>query len=499
MSQTSHHIWQERLYNRLFGQPYPLFVFEDGVIPAASMWFLVREWVHRFRTSGLHAGSRVVIALPPTRTFVAVLLAGLWERYSLALCPPNIDTSEAALFLDVEAIVSHNQHDDETVITRRTATHAPTPDIRLLLASSGTTAAPRWLALSDENIFTVIDSHLPELGLVRDLYIDSTKLSQPSQGNPQGSVVADYPAARVLSVLPLHHVFGLIIDFLPALFAGAEIIRDAENGRNIASLLALMERHTVTHCSMVPLLVQRLAGTSAGRQFLCGLQGGVIGGAPVQEELIPLLRQTRLRVGYGQTEASPGITLGEAGVWRANYLGKPLPKPLGCDVQINAEGVLEFRGANACIGTWSKEGFVPFPPNRWHSTGDIVETSNDAACEGFVFVGRNDDNFKLANGRFIPAVHWEQMLLQQMHNLKYCMVIGTADGTACVVMLGFDDTTDAALTKDLGELQHRIADVCACSSDLIAEARIIPKSEWQFTPKGSIDRRKMQTILSGRL
>lgn len=485
MPQIPHYIWHERLYNRLFGQPYPLFVFEDGILPAASMWFLVREWVHRFRATDLRPGSRIVIALPPTRTFVAVLLAGLWERYSLALCPPSADVLETASFLDAGAIVRHHTENDETTLTSRITTHAPTPDIRLLLASSGTTAQPRWFALSDENIFTVIDSHLPQLDLGQ----------HSNDGDFRGSVVADYPAARVLSVLPLYHAFGLIIDFLPALFAGAEIVRDAENGRNIASLLALAERHTVTHCSMVPLLAQRLAGTTSGKQFLCGLQGGVIGGAPVREELIPLLSQTRLRVGYGQTEASPGITLGAAGVWTANYLGKPLPKPLGCDVRINATGVLEFRGANACIGEWSKTGFVPLPPNRWHSTGDVAEASNDAAYEGFIFVGRADDNFKLANGRFIPAVHWEQTLLQEINTLQHCMITSTADGTACKILLGFGDDTNIASVNDTNTLQQRIADVCSCPSDLIGEVRIIPPSEWCFTPKGSIDRRRMRTAI----
>jgi acyl-CoA synthetase (AMP-forming)/AMP-acid ligase II len=291
-----------------------------------------------------------------------------------------------------------------------------------------------------------------------------------------------------LSVLPLHHAFGLIIDFLPALFAGAEIVRVADYGRNLDALMQTAEVHGITHCSMVPLLAQRLAQSERGRSFLCGLQGGVIGGAPVRAELVPLLRQTRLRVGYGQTEASPGITLGEAGFWTANYLGKTLANPLGCEVRINADSVLEFRGANACMGAWTADGFVPFPPDRWHATGDIVQTSNDAALEGYVFVGRADDNFKLSNGRFIPAVHWEHLL---KHRIESCVeaMITTLDGEHCTIALLHDNHS----SEDA--LRLIISDVLNIQPYVMATIHNLTREEWCFTPKGSTDRQAMKRLL----
>jgi acyl-CoA synthetase (AMP-forming)/AMP-acid ligase II len=484
MPQTPHHIWQKRLYARLFQQPYPLFVFDDGVLPAASMWFMMREWVKIFRDAGLTPGSRVVLALPPGRAFVAALLAGVWERLTLALCPPSLNAAETASFLDASALVVQTTTDTEVLFC--TATLPPTPDIRLLLASSGTTNAPRWFALSDENIFSVIDSHLPHLGLMRS---DGAML--PSHEN---AVITDYPAARVLSILPLHHAFGLIIDFLPAMFAGAEIVRDAENGRNLEQLLRLASEHAITHCSMVPLLVQRLMQQERGRGFLCGLQGGVIGGAPVHTGLVPMLRQTRLRVGYGQTEASPGITLGEAGAWTANYLGKPL----GCEVRIADGNVLEFCGANACAGVWRRDntcnGIEILPSERWHSTGDIVQISNDAALEGYIFCGRSDDNFKLSNGRFIPAVQWEAALQQAFPQIQH-VLISTRTGEVCTIHLSLNISDE----EDSREWQERIAEVCTVPADFFAEVRIIPHSAWHFTPKGSIDRRAMNALFSSEL
>ncbi|TAE30315.1 MAG: long-chain fatty acid--CoA ligase [Candidatus Kapaibacterium sp.] len=485
MPQQPHHIWQERLYARLFQQAYPLLVFDDGILPAASLWFSMREWVNIFRQHNLSAGSRILVALPPSRSFVAVLLAGLWERCSLALCPPSVNPLEAASLLDVSAIITAN--DAECTLSPHSAAQAPTPDVRLLLASSGTTSEPRWFALSDTNIFTVLDSHLPELGL-----------QSSSQAHGEGvrvagvleNLVQNYPAARVLSVLPLHHAFGLLIDFLPAFFAGAELVRDTKGGRDTEALLALAEAHSITHCSMVPLLVRRLAESERGRIFLCGLQGGVIGGAPVQEDIVPILRQTKLRVGYGQTEASPGITLGAPGVWAANYLGKTLPKPLGSDVRINADSVLEFRGANACIGAWTRaRGFEALPPERWHSTGDIVQTSNDAALEGYFFVGRSDDNFKLANGRFIPAVHWEASIQAAFEEVRSCMIF-TQNGETCSLVLGL-----AHVSEQSKEAWKRDCSLCCgVPVDFFDRILLLPFSDWLLTPKGSTDRRAMRLL-----
>jgi acyl-CoA synthetase (AMP-forming)/AMP-acid ligase II len=473
-------------------------VFDDGVLPAASMWFMMREWVQIFREAELQHGSRVVLALPPGRAFVAALLAGVWERLTLALCPPNMKADEVASFLDASAVLVQTEHD--TTLVSHHAILPPTPDIRLLLASSGTSAAPRWFGLSDANIFSVIDSHLPHLDLMRS----GTVLS-----SHENAAITDFPASRVLSILPLHHAFGLIIDFLPAMFAGAEIVRDAGNGRNLESLLHLANDHAITHCSMVPLLVRRLMQEERGRKFLCGLRGGVIGGAPVHADLVPILRQSRLRVGYGQTEASPGITLGEAGVWTANYLGKPVPKPLGCEVRIGEGSILEFRGSNACVGVWRRDtahnGLETLPPDRWHSTGDIValvQASSDEVLEGYVFCGRADDNFKLSNGRLIPAVQWEAALQRAFPQIQY-ILIGSSTGEFCEVTLSLHTNTNinpnTSISMASQEWQIHIAEKCAVPTDFFAEVRIISSSAWHFTPKGSIDRRAMNVLFSSEL
>ena len=76
--------------------------------------------------------------------------------------------------------------------------------------------------------------------------------------------------------------------------------------------------------------------------YLCSLAGGIVGGAPVRGFLRERLERTRLWVGYGQTECSPGATLGRPGEWeRDDFLGRPL----GCEVML---GPPDEDGGRSC-------------------------------------------------------------------------------------------------------------------------------------------------------
>lgn len=462
-----HSLWQKQLRKRLFEQPYPLWVDSEGVLPAASLWFLMRKCVQSLRDEGVHAGDRVVLALPPHRDFLAWMLAALWQRCTLALAPPASNSEALAKHFSAKAII-----DRDGVKKYFFGESTPTPDVCLLLATSGTSSTPRWIALSERNIFSVIDSHLPALNLY-DVHRNS------------------HNAARVLSLLPLHHAFGLVIDFFTAFFAGAEIVRDAEGGRDVEQIIRLAHEHEITHCSLVPLQVKRLVALPEGRNFLRGLQGGVIGGAPVNDELASFLRSTRLRVGYGQTEASPGITLGEPGVWQEHYLGKAL----GCETRINADGVLEFRGENAHVGIWTEQGLVRCAEGRWVVTGDYVQASNEAIGEGYLFVGRADDAFKLANGRFIPVPEWEVMLRSGIEGCAEVMIF-SLDGERCTICLAFQHEHQALTNEQVRVL---LLAAMPISADLLGDVHVVPLDAWRYTPKGSTDRRSIQNLFAKRL
>ena len=453
---TSAALWREWLYPRFRGQAYPVLVFPEGVVPAASLWAGARVWLDAFRAAGLGAGDRVVMALPPSPAFVSVLLAAFWEGVTLALLPPAGDLPFWMEELDACAGIGLYSDGsvwrpdvcglpDHPAIALRKPDGPATPDARLLLQTSGSTQSPRWIALSDCNIQSVLGSHLPRLGLEN---------------------------ARVLSALPWHHAFGLIIDLLPALLSGAEIVRDPAGGRDIESLLHLMRRSEITHFCSVPLTMQRLAARDDGQEILWKLRGGVIGGAPVNAALADVLAGTQLRVGYGQTEASPAIALGEPGHWKPHYIGRPV----NCEVRLDDGQILCFRGPGACLGTWDAGRLQRLPPERWVSTGDIAQQ----AGADLYFAGRANDEFKLSNGRRVQAGFWENALCQSFPQINEAMLF-TRDGEAlelaCSLVPGASLPSPVSLRLCLAELGEKL--------QVLHE---LPNAFWPRRPKGDTDR-----------
>lgn len=389
---TTGQVWRGRVRDRMRGKPAPLFVFEDATIPAASVWTGSRLWVEHFRAIGLNAGDRVVLALPPSPAWLMVFVACLWE--DLTVVPvqpgPRRHTLDALQHFDARLAVAGHEDPAAGIVmpdrhgrpggpaSIRACRFAPTPATRLILSTSGTCGRPTHAAISDRNLTAVLDSHTPELGITdQDI---------------------------CLSVLPWTHAFGLIIDLMTAVFAGATVIRDPAGGRDATALPALADRWGVTRACMVPLQAEKLTDSDEGRRFLTSLHGGVIGGAPVDAALAGFLSNTRLRVGYGQTEASPGIALGRPGEWAERTIGRAV----GCETRIDPDAHLRCRGDNVCDAVWREDtGLVPLPAHRWLDTGDLVAERPDGTMG---FIGRADHAFKLSNGRLVNAPGLEHAL-----------------------------------------------------------------------------------------
>ncbi len=133
------------------------------------------------------------------------LVAAWWEGLSLIVLregEPVPDALDASVIIRAEScgtdprVIAPNPDwgPPEKPTRPPTTRLGPSPDVRLMLRTSGTSGNPRWIALSDENIAAVIESHRPHLRL---------------------------RGARVLSALPWHHAFGLLIDLVPALLDAA--------------------------------------------------------------------------------------------------------------------------------------------------------------------------------------------------------------------------------------------------------------------------------------
>jgi len=460
-------MWKRLLYARLRDAPYPLVVFDHTTLPAASLWVTMRHWVKAFRRRGLTAGNRLVLALPPSPAFLAVMTAALWERLTLALAPPSADLPAVMATLDARAGVGTRPAAGIWTTTPaglpatppcslRPTQAPPHPNVRFLLRTSGTTGPGRWIGLSDANVHAVLNSHRPHL---------------------------DRAGAQVLSVLPWHHAFGLVLDLWPALLAGATLIREPSGGRDSASILRWGRTFAATHLSAVPLTLERLAATAQGRRFLQRLDGGVVGGAPVAGALAEALATTSLRVGYGQTEASPGILLGHPGRFPPRYIGQPV----GCAVRLSDRGTLQFRGPNAHCARWRDGQMALAAPDRWVDTGDRARHTKD----GYFFEGRADTTFKLANGRAVTASVWESRLQTRLDAVEAALVFPTPTarlGVAFWLHPGAPSPDGNTVAVALGELAR-----------WLEVTHTPPPSAYHRTPKGDMDRASTQAAVRRHL
>ncbi len=434
----------------------------DGVrMSSTALHHGANDWSRALRRAGITRGDRVVCALPNGPAFVQLLVAALADGVTLAPVPPTEDVVPLLGALDASiAIATHSAHAQVVVpshtggppsgaITPRRASER-TENVAFLLRSSGTTGTPRWIALPETGVLSVLESHLPQMAL---------------------------DGGSALCLLPWHHAFGLVLGAMAALLRARRIVTSAEPPRDAVAMIALAQAHAVSHLCMVPLTAHRLVATSDGMTLLRGLHGGLVGGAPIDAALAAHLTATKLRVGYGQTEASPGIMLGQPGEFAAGFIGRPL----GCEVRIETDGVLAFRGLNACSGIWSDGAMEALDAHRWQRTDDIVAMHAGA----YTFLSRASLSFKLANGTLVVPPVLEQSIRDLVPRISDLVLSPTPQQLIAVT---YSTRDDADIEQH--EMQRALGGLCA----YVGVTRRVPSGAWHRTVKGEIDRRELPPL-----
>ena len=236
-----------------------------------------------------------------------------------------------------------------------------------------------------------------------------------STGTPKGAVVTHdnlrfeleafaqvFPQAprRTISVLPWHHLYGLVADLLACLARGTHItICASRDPQSIARVLTAcrpdcmivvpvvlealrrrIERETasipgfavlVQHTRRLPRSFVRALLTPLHRRFGGRLTTFICGGAPLDTTTSSYLRGLGLRVcqGYGQTEASPCISFEPPGEANGMSVGKPLP---GVEIKLE-DGEILTRGRHVMTRYYADEEAtrLAIDPDGWLHTGDL--------------------------------------------------------------------------------------------------------------------------------
>jgi len=342
----------------------------DGV--PADPWRQAASIGRELARTGLRRGDRLAVVLPNGSEFIATFLACL--QHDITFVPVNPALSKDELgrrgrAAGVSGIWSAGEG-VRRVGTQKAASSNSSCIPAVIFFTSGSEGNAQPVAVSEQALMHVADTHHQALGYA--------------------------PGDSIVGFLPWSHAFGFTLELLMAL-----LYEGALRSVSASVFPEVLQASPGDFLFTVPRMVERLPDATLRR-----LRGGIVGGAPVRGHVRKRLEATQLRVGYGQTECAPGVSLGEAGEWRFDdFLGRPL----GCEVALGPGpsedvGELLVRGPNLAMGYVEDNQLVPVvSADGWRVTGDLATSSAD----GFVFQGRKDELFKLDNGRMVNPIPLE--------------------------------------------------------------------------------------------
>ena len=364
--------------------------------------------------------------------------------------------------------------------------------------TSGTTSDPKGVMLSYENVSA------------------SVSFAHNKIPVPQG--------AKIVSMLPMAHIYGLVFEFLYPLSGGACIYF---LGKSPAPSLLLKAMKTVKPYLVltVPLVMEKIYKSSVKpalskpavkilshipglrqivfkkvRSSLDAAFGGnvqeyIMGGAALNPEVEKCFHKIGLSytVGYGMTEAAP--LLAYAHPWE--YVQGSCGKPVDCaEVKIDSEnqfkvaGEILAKGANICLGYYKNEEATKaaFTEDGFLHTGDLGVIDK----KGNIFIkGRSKSLILSANGQNIYPEELEAIVNSQAYVLESVVVERAGNKIVALVYLDQDaikkDGLDAQAVADIPEIIRLRANNSLPAYSRISSVETVSEP-FAKTPKMSIKR-----------
>ncbi|MGQ9746009.1 MAG: AMP-binding protein [Dissulfurimicrobium sp.] len=283
-------------------------------------------------------------------------------------------------------------------------------DTALILYTSGTTGRPKGVMLTQGNLLFGIN------------------------GITQAGIASKDD--RLLSILPFHHAYPLMVTILIPLFLGATIVMaDNISSDEIIKAcaahkitifvgvprvfelihLAVMDRLHKNSALLALFLLSRTAGCLSVSRFIFKKLhvrlGGEIryfvsGGARLAPHIARDFMALGFPVveGYGLTETSPIVSFNPPNAIKIGSVGRPLS---GVEVRI-MDGEVIVKGPNVMKGYLNQpDKTKDVVRDGWFYTGDLGALDSD----GFLYItGRKKDMIVLANGKNIDPEEIEGMI-----------------------------------------------------------------------------------------
>ena len=286
----------------------------------------------------------------------------------------------------------------------------------IMLFTSGTTSISKAVALSHKNIC----SNLMDISSILD--VNSSDV--------------------FLSFLPLHHVFECTVGFLFSLYVGAETVF-CDGIRHIPENLA---EYKVSVMASVPAIYERLfkiikkhlekqgkveqilkdeekykdSSMEKKKEVfkeIHDLLGGnmklfISGAASLEPSIEEKFRRLGFNMvqGYGLTETSPVVAIGNKKYHKTGSIGKCVPSDEVKLLDVNKDGIgeLAVKGPNVMLEYYeNKEATEKVLKDGWFQTGDLARIDED----GYIFIcGRKKSVIVLKNGKNIFPEEMETLI-----------------------------------------------------------------------------------------
>ena len=299
----------------------------------------------------------------------------------------------------------------------------------VMLFTSGTTSKSKVVALSHKNLA----SNLMDVASVLNVNADD----------------------RVLSFLPLHHVFECMAGMLLSLMVGSQV----SFCDGVRYILKNLNEYKITFTSFVPAIYENMyknilknleqtGKLEAVKQLeekykdasmeekkavfkdIHAIFGGEVrlfisGAAALDPEVEHAFRRWGINLcqGYGLTETSPVIGTETFDEFRVGSIGRALPHIEAKLVDVNEEGMGELvvKGPNVMLGYYDNEEETKEAiKDGWFYTGDLAKIDED----GYIFIcGRKKSVIVLKNGKNIFPEEMEA-LVNKIEGVKESFIYG---------------------------------------------------------------------------
>jgi len=370
-------------------------------------------------------------------------------------------------------------------------------DLAIINYTSGTTSAPKGVMLRYECLTSNV-----EFGQSR---------------------IPSYPEDKIVSMLPMAHMYGMMFEFLYPLCGGTAVYYLGKTPTPALLLGAMKEvrpylvitvplvMEKIFKNSLLPVLkkphmkvlasipgVNRIIFKKIREKLLTAFGGNVrmiiMGGAPLNPEVEKWFKKIGLpfTVGYGMTEAAPLLAYEAWDKFVPRSCGKAVDRE---EVRIDSEdpqnvaGEIQARGMNIMSGYYKNEEATKaaFTEDGWMNTGDLGVIDAD----GNIFIrGRSKNMILSSNGQNIYPEEVEAVI----NNQPYVVETVVVDRASKLVALVYPDKDkmkadglegDAAVSR-MNEMMKTVNKELPAYSK-IAKVEIVDVP-FEKTPKMSIKR-----------